>query len=218
MSSRAVMPRLAPAALYSGRAGSSPWQQFPANIRLSVLITCYNSLRMAAAFGARFQNRPASCYRGTPRGRSSMVERKLPKLHTRVRFPSPAPNRQVSQKLSSRAVPAEQSPVAVDELESCRLMAITSTAVLVLQKKIASMRLRYDEAGKRQALAWRNDIGKLEGFASVGKFSKRSERLRRKIALGRQRSPVCARIGAGVRQALGSSRCQYDGKRQNPVH
>src|SRR6266702_4641564 len=26
------------------------------------------------------------------RGRSSMVERQLPKLHTRVRFPSPAPN------------------------------------------------------------------------------------------------------------------------------
>src|SRR5476649_2240265 len=26
-----------------------------------------------------------------PRGRSSMVERQLPKLHTRVRFPSPAP-------------------------------------------------------------------------------------------------------------------------------
>jgi hypothetical protein len=25
------------------------------------------------------------------RGRSSMVERQLPKLHTRVRFPSPAP-------------------------------------------------------------------------------------------------------------------------------
>src|ERR1700738_4071826 len=29
--------------------------------------------------------------RGTVRGRSSMVERQLPKLHTRVRFPSPAP-------------------------------------------------------------------------------------------------------------------------------
>src|SRR5215813_4585900 len=26
------------------------------------------------------------------RGRSSMVERQLPKLHTRVRFPSPAPS------------------------------------------------------------------------------------------------------------------------------
>src|SRR5262249_38753169 len=27
------------------------------------------------------------------RGRSSMVERQLPKLHTRVRFPSPAPSK-----------------------------------------------------------------------------------------------------------------------------
>ena len=31
--------------------------------------------------------------RPSRRGRSSMVERKLPKLHTRVRFPSPAPSR-----------------------------------------------------------------------------------------------------------------------------
>src|SRR6266545_4880049 len=29
---------------------------------------------------------------GATRGRSSMVERQLPKLHTRVRFPSPAPS------------------------------------------------------------------------------------------------------------------------------
>jgi hypothetical protein len=29
--------------------------------------------------------------KGSARGRSSMVERQLPKLHTRVRFPSPAP-------------------------------------------------------------------------------------------------------------------------------
>src|ERR1700730_2239385 len=29
--------------------------------------------------------------REAERGRSSMVERQLPKLHTRVRFPSPAP-------------------------------------------------------------------------------------------------------------------------------
>ena len=39
--------------------------------------------RLAA--GARSANHGAS------RGRSSMVERQLPKLHTRVRFPSPAP-------------------------------------------------------------------------------------------------------------------------------
>jgi hypothetical protein len=30
-------------------------------------------------------------FKVTDRGRSSMVERQLPKLHTRVRFPSPAP-------------------------------------------------------------------------------------------------------------------------------
>lgn len=29
-------------------------------------------------------------------GRSSMVERELPKLYTRVRFPSPAPNKHIS--------------------------------------------------------------------------------------------------------------------------
>ena len=32
------------------------------------------------------------CKESGVRGRSSMVERQLPKLHTRVRFPSPAPN------------------------------------------------------------------------------------------------------------------------------
>src|SRR6202012_2185728 len=34
------------------------------------------------------------------RGRSSMVERQLPKLHTRVRFPSPAPVLQACPGLS----------------------------------------------------------------------------------------------------------------------
>jgi hypothetical protein len=33
-----------------------------------------------------------SLYLVSRRGRSSMVERQLPKLHTRVRFPSPAPS------------------------------------------------------------------------------------------------------------------------------
>ena len=38
------------------------------------------------------------------RGRSSMVERQLPKLHTRVRFPSPAPNLQASSSVCRSAI------------------------------------------------------------------------------------------------------------------
>src|ERR1700761_2884812 len=36
---------------------------------------------------------PSRLIKADGRGRSSMVERQLPKLHTRVRFPSPAPAR-----------------------------------------------------------------------------------------------------------------------------
>ena len=40
---------------------------------------------------ALLSHHPPRCAIEQARGRSSMVERKLPKLHTRVRFPSPAP-------------------------------------------------------------------------------------------------------------------------------
>src|SRR5260370_21239768 len=39
----------------------------------------------------RLADRTVSANQGCYRGRSSMAERQLPKLHTRVRFPSPAP-------------------------------------------------------------------------------------------------------------------------------
>ena len=44
----------------------------------------------------RLAGRAVSANHGSERGRSSMAERQLPKLHTRVRFPSPAPT--LSQK------------------------------------------------------------------------------------------------------------------------
>src|SRR5438874_7280011 len=40
---------------------------------------------------SRLADRTVSANQGCDRGRSSMAERQLPKLHTRVRFPSPAP-------------------------------------------------------------------------------------------------------------------------------
>src|SRR6202022_2655784 len=49
----------------------------------------------AGVFPGKFQGK--SIRKSRFRGRSSMVERQLPKLHTRVRFPSPAPDPGKSQ-------------------------------------------------------------------------------------------------------------------------
>src|ERR1700736_2330947 len=53
--------------------------------------------------------------RAPVRGRSSMVERQLPKLHTRVRFPSPAPSRPllISRRLVLQAVAGAATLVAM---------------------------------------------------------------------------------------------------------
>ena len=48
-------------------------------------------------------------------GRSSMVERELPKLYTRVRFPSPAPE-------SPQVEPFEKTPV----LSACYAVVLTN--------------------------------------------------------------------------------------------
>src|SRR5262252_3746461 len=45
----------------------------------------------ASRVGTHFLRRARFAMLVRKRGRSSMVERQLPKLHTRVRFPSPAP-------------------------------------------------------------------------------------------------------------------------------
>src|SRR5258705_6348582 len=48
-------------------------------------------LRAAGSSPRRLADRAVSANQGCYRGRSSMAESQLPKLHTRVRFPSPAP-------------------------------------------------------------------------------------------------------------------------------
>ncbi len=54
--------------------------------------------------------------KGRLRGCSSMVERQLPKLHTRVRFPSPAP-------VSARPCPIRRRCIARDGVTGCCVAA-----------------------------------------------------------------------------------------------
>ena len=61
------------------------------------------------------------------RGRSSMVERQLPKLHTRVRFPSPAP-RLLAVSCIAVATFGEESVISVREKD--RLIRQKSAAEL----------------------------------------------------------------------------------------
>ena len=73
---------------------------------------------------AASSNRLRASRRGTPnstqfnhaRGCSSMVEHQLPKLITRVRFPSPAP------MIRSGAQVVEIKAIALDILERCELL------------------------------------------------------------------------------------------------
>src|SRR4051812_35698442 len=59
--------------------------------------------------------------RSSHRGRSSMAERQLPKLHTRVRFPSPAPDFPMSSPdISSQKRPdAAAAIVHADHASQC---------------------------------------------------------------------------------------------------
>src|SRR3989337_830642 len=65
-----------------------PWPGAPGILHLALTLMSHE-LR----FIARLAERAVSVKSGPDlSGRSSMVERQLPKLHTRVRFPSPAPS------------------------------------------------------------------------------------------------------------------------------
>src|SRR5689334_10405531 len=81
---------------------------------------CISDLRCGAARPSRGSEADGNVVKSIDRGCSSMVERKLPKLKTRVRFPSPAPN-QMPASFDGKLVVAISSRALFDLEESNRV-------------------------------------------------------------------------------------------------
>ena len=87
-----VSPSITASDGIGGRAGASP-ETFSGNSALGNLLHRKSSgvVLQSARSSLSVPNKKRHTAQKPMRGCSSMVERQLPKLHTRVRFPSPAP-------------------------------------------------------------------------------------------------------------------------------